>query len=68
MTVIARELPADFDIEYASPWAGLHFCPIPANNASERFEKELMHETYDELKAMAESHADSSVRFMRAME
>ncbi|KAJ5825201.1 FAD dependent oxidoreductase superfamily [Penicillium riverlandense] len=68
VTVIARELPGDFDIEYASPWAGAHFRPTPANNASERFEQELMHETYEELKAMAESHPDSSVRFVRAVE
>lgn len=68
VTVIARDLPGDFDIEYASPWAGSHFRPISANNASERFEQELMHETYDELKVTAERHPDSSVRFVRAVE
>lgn len=27
VTVIAKHMPGDYDIEYASPWAGANFLP-----------------------------------------
>lgn len=27
ITVIAKHMPGDYDIEYASPWAGANFLP-----------------------------------------
>ena len=27
VTVVAKHMPGDYDIEYASPWAGANFMP-----------------------------------------
>lgn len=28
ITVAAKNMPGDYDIEYASPWAGAHYNPL----------------------------------------
>jgi glycine/D-amino acid oxidase-like deaminating enzyme len=27
ITVVAKHMPGDYDIEYCSPWAGANYCP-----------------------------------------
>lgn len=34
MTVIAKHMPGDYDIEYASPWAGANFLPLVSSSQS----------------------------------
>ncbi|KAK7608239.1 hypothetical protein JOL62DRAFT_558678 [Phyllosticta paracitricarpa] len=31
VTVIAKHMPGDYDIEYASPWAGANYLPVPGD-------------------------------------
>ena len=40
VTVVAKHMPGDYDIEYASPWAGANYFPVgkPGSNL-QRFEK-----------------------------
>lgn len=40
ITVLAKHMPGDYDIEYASPWAGANYFPVgkPGSNL-QRFEK-----------------------------
>ncbi|PYI01497.1 FAD dependent oxidoreductase, partial [Aspergillus sclerotiicarbonarius CBS 121057] len=67
VTVVARELPGDYDIDYASPWAGSHFRPVPATKPEDRFEQELMRETYREMEDLADS-PETGIRFIPAVE
>ncbi|CAG8946526.1 unnamed protein product [Penicillium salamii] len=68
VTVVARELPGDYSIDYASPWAGAHFRPSPANTAAERLEQSLMRETYQELQRIAKEIPEAGVKFVPAIE
>ena len=68
VTVVARDLPGDWKIEYASPRAGAHFRPTPVRTDAEVFENKLMHETYDRLKTIAKEDPSSAVDFVPALE
>ncbi|PYH95474.1 nucleotide-binding domain-containing protein [Aspergillus ellipticus CBS 707.79] len=68
VTVLARELPGDFDIDYASPWAGSHFRPVPAIKPEDRLEQELMRETYRKMKDLASNHPETGIEFIPAVE
>lgn len=40
VTVVAKHMPGDYDIEYASPWAGANFFPVGKPGSSlQRFER-----------------------------
>ncbi|CAG7920181.1 unnamed protein product [Penicillium olsonii] len=67
VTVVARELPGDDSLDYASPWAGAHFRPSPANTVAERLEQSLMRETYREFEKIAEI-PEAGVNFIPAVE
>lgn len=34
ITVAAKYMPGDHDVEYASPWAGAHYLPLVIKNTS----------------------------------
>ncbi|KAF3384857.1 D-amino-acid oxidase [Penicillium rolfsii] len=68
VTVIARDLPGDSHIDYASPWAGAHFRPSPAKTAAEQLEQRLMRDTYSELEILAKEHPESGVKIVPAIE
>ncbi|KAJ2971169.1 hypothetical protein NQ176_g7828 [Zarea fungicola] len=70
VTIIARELPGDWDIDYASPRAGAHFRPVPVKTAQDAFENQLMRETYEELKRVADdaNTRSAGVDFIPAVE
>ncbi|KAJ5159119.1 D-amino-acid oxidase [Penicillium coprophilum] len=68
ITVIARELPGDSGIDYASPWAGAHFRPIPAKTEEERKEQAWMRHTYQEFEKIARDHPEAGVEFIPAVE
>jgi D-amino-acid oxidase len=48
ITVVAKHMPGDYDIEYASPWAGANVMPM-ASNENSRWERR----TWPELKRLA---------------
>ncbi|CAI7656054.1 uncharacterized protein N7487_003289 [Penicillium crustosum] len=68
VTVIARELPGDVGIDYASPWAGAHFRPTPAKNEDEHREQDWMRQTYQEFEEIAKNHPEAGVDFIPAVE
>lgn len=70
VTVIARELPGDWDIDYASPRAGAHFRPVPLKTEQDVFENELMLESYDEFRRLANDNGlkEAAVEFVPALE
>ncbi|KAJ5160521.1 uncharacterized protein N7482_007525 [Penicillium canariense] len=68
VTVIARDLPGDSHIDYASPWAGAHFRPSPAKTPAEQLEQQLMRDTYNELEVLAQEQPESGVKIVPAIE
>ncbi|EXL41402.1 D-amino-acid oxidase [Fusarium oxysporum f. sp. radicis-lycopersici 26381] len=43
VTIIAKHMPGDYDIEYASPWAGANFLPSNMNRGSEWERRTWLH-------------------------
>ncbi|OAQ86366.1 FAD dependent oxidoreductase superfamily [Purpureocillium lilacinum] len=68
VTVLAKDLPGDWTIDYASPKAGAHFRPTSVTNAREAFENTLMHETYAKLGEICRTESTSGVEFVPAVE
>ncbi|KAK2608645.1 D-amino acid oxidase [Conoideocrella luteorostrata] len=58
VTVIAKHMPGDYDIEYASPWAGANFLPMSTREDS-RWERR----TWPEIKRLAEQVPEAGIHF-----
>ncbi|KAI4177592.1 MAG: hypothetical protein LQ348_005794 [Seirophora lacunosa] len=60
ITVAAKHMPGDYDIEYASPWAGANFWPISeAGTEAAEWDKN----TWPELEDLAKNHPEAGVHF-----
>ncbi|KAJ5489667.1 hypothetical protein N7539_004557 [Penicillium diatomitis] len=68
VTLLARDLPGDFTIDYASPWAGAHFRPSPARTGPEQLEQQLMRTTYAQFEELATTRPECGVQFVPAIE
>ncbi|MCJ1430452.1 hypothetical protein MMC29_008370 [Sticta canariensis] len=60
ITVAAKNMPGDYDIEYASPWAGANFFPVSAKGTRAA---EWDRETWPELEKLARVHPESGIQF-----
>ncbi|KAL4943266.1 hypothetical protein BDV06DRAFT_190392 [Aspergillus oleicola] len=60
VTVVAKHMPGDYDIEYCSPWAGANYMPTghPGTNHA-KWERE----TWQPLKELTEKHPEAGVHF-----
>ncbi|GAB7346868.1 hypothetical protein MBLNU459_g1950t1 [Dothideomycetes sp. NU459] len=64
ITVIAKHMPGDYDIEYASPWAGANYLPVAKEGtASGDFERD----TWPELARLAQDHPEAGVHFQETL-
>jgi hypothetical protein len=52
ITVVARDMPGDYNIEYASPWAGANFLPYGKEGS---MHGQLEADTFPELYRLATS-------------
>ncbi|RFU27830.1 hypothetical protein B7463_g8524, partial [Scytalidium lignicola] len=68
ITIVARELPGDESVDYATPWSGAHYRPIPDASPQGLREDSLAKKTYDHFKSYAKSNPDAGIRFMRGMD
>ncbi|RAH42617.1 FAD-dependent oxidoreductase [Aspergillus brunneoviolaceus CBS 621.78] len=68
VTIISKEFPGDLHIDYASPWAGAHFRPVPSTKPEDRLEETLMRETYRELERLSAIHPEASIQFVPGVE
>ncbi|KAI3395933.1 hypothetical protein diail_644 [Diaporthe ilicicola] len=62
VTVVAKHMPGDYDIEYTSPWAGANFLPMSTQENS-RWERR----TWPELKRLAAEVPEAGIHFQTAM-
>ncbi|KAL4887593.1 FAD dependent oxidoreductase [Aspergillus karnatakaensis] len=64
ITVVAKHMPGDYDIEYCSPWAGANYLPTgqPGSNHA-KWERE----TWQPLKELTEKHPEAGIHFQDAI-
>ncbi|KAK3628328.1 D-amino acid oxidase [Elasticomyces elasticus] len=64
ITVIAKHMPGDYDIEYASPWAGANYLPVATpGTPSEAYERA----TWPELARIAKDLPEAGVHFQETV-
>ncbi|KAB8760586.1 hypothetical protein FH972_026578 [Carpinus fangiana] len=64
ITVIAKHMPGDYDIEYASPWAGANYLPVHGKDTEgAQFEKD----TWPALERLARHVPGAGVHFQDAV-
>jgi D-amino-acid oxidase len=60
ITVVAKHMPGDYDIEYASPWAGANYFPVGKLGSNlQRFEKA----TWAELERTCRQVPEAGIHF-----
>ncbi|RMJ29087.1 D-amino acid oxidase [Aspergillus sp. HF37] len=60
IVVAAKHMPGDYDIEYASPWAGANYMPVsPSGTEAAEWDKATWHPLED----LARNHPDAGVHF-----
>lgn len=60
VTIVAKHMPGDYDIEYASPWAGANYLPVSkAGTEAAEWDKK----TWPELQRLAEDVAEAGIHF-----
>lgn len=62
VTVVARHMPGDYDVEYTSPWAGANVLPM-SDKANSRWERE----TWPELKRLAQEEPEAGIHFQKVL-
>ena len=60
ITVVAKHMPGDYDIEYASPWAGANYWPVSAKGTRAAKHDE---DTWPYLRDLAQNHPEAGVHF-----
>lgn len=66
--LVAREFPSNESINYASPWAGAHYRPVPGSSPHVLREASQAHRTYDYLKRVAADEPGAGVQFIKGIE
>ncbi|KAG0652687.1 D-amino-acid oxidase [Hyphodiscus hymeniophilus] len=62
VTIVAKHMPGDYDIEYTSPWAGANYLPV-SNPAGSRWEKN----TWPELARLAKDVPEAGIHFQNSV-
>ncbi|KAH8696432.1 FAD dependent oxidoreductase superfamily [Talaromyces proteolyticus] len=68
IVIIARNLPHTESINYASPWAGGHYRPVPGTTAQLKQESQWARHTYQTFERIAAEDISAGVQFMRGIE
>nr|KAK5447224.1 D-amino acid oxidase [Exophiala xenobiotica] len=62
ITIAAKHMPGDYDIEYASPWAGANYMPVSVKGTpAQEWDKN----TWEPLAALARNHPEAGVHFQK---
>ncbi|KAJ5782849.1 FAD dependent oxidoreductase [Penicillium paradoxum] len=60
ITVLAKHMPGDYDIEYASPWAGANYMPVGKEGSDhQKWERN----TWPALKEITEKYPEAGIHF-----
>ncbi|KAF7183803.1 hypothetical protein CNMCM7691_004225 [Aspergillus felis] len=62
--IVARDLPNTTSLNYASPWAGAHYRPVPGSSAQAAREDSQARRTYEYFKQLAAKDPSSGVQLL----
>ncbi|KAG9241673.1 FAD dependent oxidoreductase [Calycina marina] len=62
ITIIAKHMPGDFDIEYTSPWAGANYMPV-SDLPNSKYERD----TWPELARLAKDVPEAGIHFQQCV-
>ncbi|KAJ5666785.1 D-amino-acid oxidase [Penicillium macrosclerotiorum] len=63
VTVASKHMPGDYDIEYASPWAGANYMPKIRFGKKDSDHAEWERATWPKLRDLAKNHPESGIHF-----
>jgi len=66
--IVARDFPSDESINYASPWAGAHYRPVPATNPQLLREHAFAEVTLKMLKQQVATEPEAGIIFLDGYE
>lgn len=66
--LVARDFPSDTSVNYASPWAGAHYRPVPGSSPQALREAGQAQRTYEFMKRVAADEPGAGVKFIQGLE
>ncbi|KAJ5178213.1 D-amino-acid oxidase [Penicillium coprophilum] len=66
--LVARDFPSETSVNYASPWAGAHYRPVPGSSPQAIKEADQARRTYDFLKRTAAAEPGAGIQFVEGVE
>lgn len=66
--LVARDFPSDTSVNYASPWAGAHYRPVPGSSPQALREAGQAQRTYEFMKRVAADEPGAGVKFIQGVE
>ncbi|CEJ58413.1 Putative FAD dependent oxidoreductase superfamily [Penicillium brasilianum] len=66
--LVARDFPSDTSINYASPWAGAHYRPVPGSSPQALREASQAQRTFNYLKKIATEEPAAGIKFIQGIE
>ncbi|KAJ5411463.1 uncharacterized protein N7487_005822 [Penicillium crustosum] len=66
--LVAREFPSETSVNYASPWAGAHYRPVPGSSPQALKEASQAQRTYEFLKRTAAAEPGAGIKFVEGVE
>ncbi|KAJ5900911.1 uncharacterized protein N7473_004981 [Penicillium subrubescens] len=66
--LVARDFPSDTSINYASPWAGAHYRPVPGSSPQALREANQALRTFNYLKQIAADEPAAGINFVKGIE
>ncbi|KAF9891827.1 hypothetical protein FE257_003311 [Aspergillus nanangensis] len=66
--IVAREFPNTTSLNYASPWAGAHYRPVPARTAQAAREERQAQRTYQHFKTLASTEPAAGIQALDGIE
>lgn len=66
--IVARDFPGSTSVNYASPWAGAHYRPVPGHSSQIAAESQWAKRTYETFKKIAVDEPAAGVTFLEGIE
>ncbi|KAI3300237.1 hypothetical protein DTO002I6_960 [Penicillium roqueforti] len=66
--LVARDFPSETSVNYASPWAGAHYRPVPGSSPQALKEANQAQRTYEWLKRTAADEPGAGIQFLDGVE
>lgn len=66
--LVARDFPSNSSVNYASPWAGAHYRPVPGSSPQALREANQAQRTYEFFKRLAADQPAAGIEFIQGVE